>query len=70
VAVSRPSAAQGRCCYAPSCALATPSRATALPLFIERHDDKTGATVIAHVERPLAAFAARGITVRRLMTEG
>src|SRR5262245_39337740 len=37
--------------------------------FIERHDDETAATVTGFVERALAAFAARGITVRRLMTD-
>src|SRR5262249_22707724 len=37
--------------------------------FIERHDDETAATVTGFVERALADFAARGITVRRLMTD-
>jgi transposase InsO family protein len=37
--------------------------------FIERHDDETAATVTGFVERALADFAARGISVRRLMTD-
>jgi len=37
--------------------------------FIERHDDETAATVTAFVARALADFAARGITVQRLMTD-
>jgi transposase InsO family protein len=37
--------------------------------FVERHDDETAATVTGFVERALAAFAARGIIVRRLMTD-
>jgi transposase InsO family protein len=37
--------------------------------FIERHDDETAATVTGFVERALADFVARGITVRRLMTD-
>jgi transposase InsO family protein len=37
--------------------------------FVERHDDETAATVTGFVERALADFAGRGITVRRLMTD-
>ncbi len=37
--------------------------------YVERHDDETAATVTGFVERALADFAARGITVRRLMTD-
>jgi transposase InsO family protein len=37
--------------------------------FVERHDDETAATVTGFVERALADFAARRITVRRLMTD-
>jgi transposase InsO family protein len=37
--------------------------------FVECHDDETAATVTGFVERALADFAARGITVRRLMTD-
>ena len=37
--------------------------------FIERHDDETAHTVTGFVERALNEFAARGITVRRLMTD-
>jgi transposase len=37
--------------------------------FVERHDDESAATVTGFVERALADFARRGITVRRLMTD-
>src|SRR5262245_54569908 len=37
--------------------------------FIERHDDETAAAVTGFVARALADFAARGISVRRLMTD-
>ena len=37
--------------------------------FIEHHDDETAATVTGFVERALADLAARGISVRRLMTD-
>jgi transposase InsO family protein len=37
--------------------------------FVERHDDETAATVTGFVERALADFAQRGISVRRLMTD-
>jgi transposase InsO family protein len=37
--------------------------------FIERHDDETAATVTGFVERALADFAGRGISVQRLMTD-
>jgi transposase InsO family protein len=37
--------------------------------FVERHDDETAATVTGFVERALADFAKRGISVRRLMTD-
>jgi transposase InsO family protein len=37
--------------------------------FVERHNDETAATVTGFVERALADFAQRGITVRRLMTD-
>ena len=37
--------------------------------YVERHDDETGQTVTGFVERALADFARRGITVRRLMTD-
>jgi transposase InsO family protein len=38
-------------------------------VFVERHDDETAATVTGFVERALADFARRGVTVRRLMTD-
>jgi transposase InsO family protein len=37
--------------------------------FVERHDDETAATVTGFVERALAYFAERNITVQRLMTD-
>ena len=38
--------------------------------YVELHDDERADTVTAFVERALAWFAARGVTARRLMTDG
>jgi transposase InsO family protein len=37
--------------------------------YAEIHDDETAATVTSFLERALAAFAAHGISVKRLMTD-